>query len=159
MHNPREVHHPVYLFSECQRTRKSSKHKYLMIYGFLYMVGVCLISKCLINLQKACYARCFDLLHNSTLSSICIHFGVELLVFAAPLTSAVCQKTSFFDRLGNLLWQVAYLSRNAMHCSPWCGTRRMSSVIEHLRPSPTAATRSGRFIRHRRRSLRSLWSV
>ena len=71
-----------------------------MIYGFLYMVGVCIIIEMLNkHTKKACYARCFDLLHNSTLSSIHIHFGVELLVFATPLTSAFCQKMKFFDRL------------------------------------------------------------
>ena len=36
-----------------------------------------------------------------------------------------------------------------------CGARRMSSAAVRLRPSPTAATRSGRFIRHWRRSHRS----
>jgi hypothetical protein len=36
-----------------------------------------------------------------------------------------------------------------------CGTRRMSSVTVHLRPSPTAATRSGRWICLRQRSHRS----
>jgi len=36
-----------------------------------------------------------------------------------------------------------------------CGTRRMSSVTGHFRPSPTAATRSGRWICLRQRSHRS----
>ena len=45
--------------------------------------------------KSACYARHFDLLRNSPLSSIHIHFGVELLVFGAPLTSASLSKTSF----------------------------------------------------------------
>ena len=35
------------------------------------------------------------------------------------------------------------------------GARRMSLATARLRPSPTPATRSGRFIRHRRRSHRS----
>ena len=39
--------------------------------------------------------------------------------------------------------------------SPCCGTQRMSSATKRLRPSLTAATRSGRFFRHRRRSHRS----
>ena len=39
--------------------------------------------------------------------------------------------------------------------SSCCGARRMSSTLKSLRPSSTAATRSGRFIRPRRRSLRS----
>ena len=38
--------------------------------------------------------------------------------------------------------------------SSCCGARRMSSALKSLRPSPTAATRSARFIRHRRRSHR-----
>ena len=88
--------------SECQRTRKSSKHKYLMICGFLHMYLVYITSTYLITIEYACYARCFALRHNSTLSSIHIHFGVELLVFAAPLTSAVCQKMKFFDRLRSI---------------------------------------------------------
>ena len=45
--------------------------------------------------KTPCYARCFDLLRKATLSSIHIHFGVALLVFATPLTSAVCQKMLF----------------------------------------------------------------
>ena len=45
--------------------------------------------------KSACYARHFDLLRNSPLSSIHIHFGVELLVFGASLTSASLSKTSF----------------------------------------------------------------
>ena len=74
--------------SECQRTRKSSKHKYLMIYGFLYMVGVCLISKYLINLQKACYARCFDLLHNSILLRCPVFSLAKACVTHRPLPLA-----------------------------------------------------------------------
>ena len=41
----------------------------------------------------------FDLLRNSPLSSIHIHFGGELLVLAAPLTSGSLSKNTFFDRL------------------------------------------------------------
>ena len=37
--------------------------------------------------KKTCFARCFDLLHNSTLSSIHIHIGVELLAFTILLPS------------------------------------------------------------------------
>ena len=39
------------------------------------------------------------LLRNSPLSSIHIHFGVELLVFAASLTSVSLSKNLFLDRL------------------------------------------------------------
>ena len=49
--------------------------------------------------KKFCYARCFDLLRNSPLSSIHIHFGVELLALAALLTSVSLSKTEFFDKL------------------------------------------------------------
>ena len=45
--------------------------------------------------KSACYARHFDLLRNSPLSSIHIHFGVELLVLAALVTSASLSKISF----------------------------------------------------------------
>ena len=45
--------------------------------------------------QKACFARYFDLLRNSPHSSILIHFGVELLVLTALLTSASLSKKSF----------------------------------------------------------------
>ena len=38
---------------------------------------------------------------------------------------------------------------------PCCGARRMSSATVRLRPSPTAATRSARFICRRQRSARS----
>ena len=48
---------------------------------------------------KACFARCFDLLCNSILSSIYIHFGVELLVLTALVTSGSLPKNEFFDRL------------------------------------------------------------
>ena len=47
-------------------------------------------------LKKACFARCFDLLRNSTLSSIHIHFGVELLVLTALLTPVSLSKKYFF---------------------------------------------------------------
>ncbi len=49
--------------------------------------------------QNACGARCFDLLRNSTLSSIHIHFGIELLVLTALVTSVSLSKKGFFDRL------------------------------------------------------------
>ena len=45
--------------------------------------------------KSACYARHFDLLRNSPLSSIHIRFGGELLVFGASLTSASLQKQVF----------------------------------------------------------------
>ena len=45
--------------------------------------------------KKACFARHFDLLRNSPLSSIYIHFGVELLVLPAFVTSADLSETSF----------------------------------------------------------------
>ena len=51
--------------------------------------------------KKLAVARCFDFLRNSPHSSIHIHFGVELLVFGAPLTSASLSKKYFFDRLKN----------------------------------------------------------
>ena len=50
-------------------------------------------------MEKPCCARCFDLLLGSPLSSIYIHFGVELLVFGVSLTSASLSKNKFFDRL------------------------------------------------------------
>ena len=46
--------------------------------------------------KKSCYARLFDLLRNSPLSSIHIHFGVELLVLPALVTSASLPKNEFF---------------------------------------------------------------
>ena len=49
--------------------------------------------------KKSCYARLFDLLRNSPLSSIHIHFGGELLVLPALVTSASLPKNEFFDRL------------------------------------------------------------
>ena len=48
--------------------------------------------------KKSCYARLFDLLRNSPLSSIHIHFGVELLVLAALLTSVSLSITEFFEK-------------------------------------------------------------
>ena len=55
--------------------------------------------------KKACYARLFDLLRNSPRSSIHIHFGGELLVLAALLTSGSLSKNKFFNRLkGSTRW-------------------------------------------------------
>ena len=45
--------------------------------------------------KTPCVARHFGLLRNSPLSSIHIHFGDELLVFGASLTSASLSKKSF----------------------------------------------------------------
>ena len=56
------------------------------------------------------------------------------------------------DRPGGYPRGTASRSGNRATC---CGARRMSSAAVRHRPSPTAATRSGRFPRRRRRSHRS----
>ena len=48
---------------------------------------------------KCLLRKGFDLLRNSPLSSIHIHFGVELLVFGPFVTSGSLSKNKFFDRL------------------------------------------------------------
>ena len=59
--------------------------------------------------KTACYARHLDLLRNSPLSSIHIHFGGELLVFGASLTSASLSKNYVFDRLKGCAMRTLFL--------------------------------------------------
>ena len=91
--------------TECQRTAKPSKCKikwWIIDNAFPFGGKVAKIYDfCRMRGYTPCYARHFDLLRNSPLSSIRIHFGVELLVFGASLTSASLSKNDFFDRLKN----------------------------------------------------------
>ena len=62
----------------------------------------------------------------------------------------------FSDFLGGLRGKRIRFSFSGFSSAyPVAVMRRMSSATVRLRPSPTAATRSGRCIRHRRRSHRS----
>ena len=64
------------------------------------------------GVKKACYARHFDLQHNSNPTVPMYADGFELFVFGASLTSASLSKKQLFDRLdtpgsiepGVLLW-------------------------------------------------------
>ena len=74
---------------ECQKSRQLSKWN-LSQQDILLHFGVAEVEEIffLAKQEIALLRKAFDLLRNSPLSSIPIHFGVELLVLTAPLTSA-----------------------------------------------------------------------